>query len=407
MNMSDETIFINRELSWLDFNRRVLALGKDKNVPLAERVKFLAIYGSNLDEFFMVRVGSLQERANLEQEQGKKVKRENKTNMSAAEQLTAIMPKTAQLQEECDKYYAKALEALAECGWRKVDLDHLSKEDEHFWKKYFQTELFPILSPQIVDNRHPFPFLRNQEIYLGVLLKEKHPAGQSLGIIPISSQMERMHVVKKDGETQFALTEELVLHFAASIFGKETIQEKCLFRVTRNADIDVKEGMMDHDIDFRDVMSELLKMSPYDFENLIVRLLIKMGYGTLKQNEMAVTPKSGDEGIDGMVSADKFGFDSIYIQAKKWRSDSTVGRPEIQKFLGALAGQGATKGIFITTAHFSKEAIAFAEKQLHQKIVLVDGNQLTELMIEYNLGVSVVETYVVKRVDYDFFNDEL
>ena len=141
--MSDDTIFINRELSWLDFNRRVLALGKDKNVPLAERVKFLAIYGSNLDEFFMVRVGSLQERANLEQEQGKKVKRENKTNMSAAEQLTAIMPKTAQLQEECDKYYAKALEALAECGWRKVDLDHLSKEDEHFWKKYFQTELFP------------------------------------------------------------------------------------------------------------------------------------------------------------------------------------------------------------------------------------------------------------------------
>ena len=163
--MSDDTIFINRELSWLDFNRRVLALGKDKNVPLAERVNFLGIYGSNLDEFFMVRVGSLQERANLEQEQGKKVKRENKTNMSAAEQLTAIMPKTAQLQEECDKYYAKALEALAECGWRKVDLDHLSKEDEHFWKKYFQTELFPILSPQIVDNRRAGAALCGQHLW--------------------------------------------------------------------------------------------------------------------------------------------------------------------------------------------------------------------------------------------------
>ena len=152
--MSEESIFINRELSWLDFNRRVLVLGKDKNVPLAEQLKFLAIYGSNLDEFFMVRVGSLQERANLMR--GKKEKRENKTNMTAEEQLAAIMPKTAQLQEDCDKYYAKALENLAACGYRKVDFDKLSKEDEHFWKKYFQSELFPILSPQIVDSRHSF-----------------------------------------------------------------------------------------------------------------------------------------------------------------------------------------------------------------------------------------------------------
>ena len=255
--MSEESIFINRELSWLDFNRRVLVLGKDKNVPLAEQLKFLAIYGSNLDEFFMVRVGSLQERANLMR--GKKEKRENKTNMTAEEQLAAIMPKTAQLQEDCDKYYAKALENLAACGYRKVDFDKLSKEDEHFWKKYFQSELFPILSPQIVDSRHPFPFLRNKEIYLGVLLREKHPNAQSLGIIPISSQMERLHFAKKDGETQFALVEELVLHYASSIFGKESILESCLFRVTRNADIDVKEGMMDHDIDYREIMTELLK----------------------------------------------------------------------------------------------------------------------------------------------------
>ena len=186
--MSDETIFINRELSWLDFNRRVLALGKDKNVPLAEQVKFLAIYGSNLDEFFMVRVGSLQERANLEQSKSKKEKRENKTNMTAAEQLAAIMPKTAQLQADCDKYYAKALEELAGCGYRKVDFDHLSKEDERFWKKYFQTELFPILSPQIVDSRHPFPFLRNKEIYLGVLLREKHPMPRAWASSPFPAR---------------------------------------------------------------------------------------------------------------------------------------------------------------------------------------------------------------------------
>ena len=255
--MSEESIFINRELSWLDFNRRVLVLGKDKNVPLAEQLKFLAIYGSNLDEFFMVRVGSLQERANLMR--GKKEKRENKTNMTAEEQLAAIMPKTAQLQEDCDKYYAKSLENLAACGYRKVDFDKLSKEDEHFWKKYFQSELFPILSPQIVDSRHPFPFLRNKEIYLGVLLHEKHTSEHTLGIVPISSQMERMHFVRKDNETCFALTEELVLHYAALIFGKENVQEKCLFRVTRNADIDVKEGMMDHDIDYREIMADLLK----------------------------------------------------------------------------------------------------------------------------------------------------
>ena len=253
--MKEETIFINRELSWLDFNRRVLVLGKDKNVPLAEQVKFLAIYGSNLDEFFMVRVGSLQERANLMH--GKKDKRENKTNMTAEEQLNAIMPKTARLQEDCDKYYEKAVENLAACGYKKVDFDALNKEEEHFWKKYFQNELFPILSPQIVDSRHPFPFLRNKEIYLGVLLKEKE--GQSLGMIPISSQMERLQLVRRDGHTEFALTEELVLHYAALIFGKDAVQEKCLFRVTRNADIDVKEGMMDHDIDYREIMADLLK----------------------------------------------------------------------------------------------------------------------------------------------------
>ena len=254
--MKEESIFINRELSWLDFNQRVLVLGKDKNVPLAEQLKFLAIYGSNLDEFFMVRVGSLQERANLK---GKKEKPENKTNMTPEEQLNAIMPKTAELQMDCDKYYHKALEALDEHGYHKVNFDKIDKEEERFWKKYFQNELFPILSPQIVDNRHPFPFLRNKEIYLGVLLKDKKAEEMSLGIIPISSQMERLCFLKRDGETLFALTEEMVYHFVSMVFAKESIVEKCLFRVTRNADIDVKEGMMDHDIDYREIMTELLK----------------------------------------------------------------------------------------------------------------------------------------------------
>jgi restriction system protein len=156
-----------------------------------------------------------------------------------------------------------------------------------------------------------------------------------------------------------------------------------------------------------DLMTEIMKMTPYEFERLVVKLLIKMGYGKPEENKDAVTAKSGDEGIDGIVSSDKFGFDSIYIQAKQWKNDSTVGRPEIQKFLGALAGQGATKGIFITTAKFSKEAEAFAAKQLHSKIVLVDGERLTKLMIEFDLGVSTVHAYLVKRIDSDFFSDDV
>lgn len=150
------------------------------------------------------------------------------------------------------------------------------------------------------------------------------------------------------------------------------------------------------------LMQEILKMEWYDFEKLVVLLLKKMGYG-----EPTATKKSGDDGIDGLVRADKFGFDTIYVQAKQWKEGSTVSRPEIQKFLGALAGQGASKGLFITTARFSSEAIAFAQRHLQQKIVLVDGAELTSLMIEYNLGVSVETIYEVKRMDYDFFNEDL
>lgn len=156
-----------------------------------------------------------------------------------------------------------------------------------------------------------------------------------------------------------------------------------------------------------DLMAEIMKMSAYEFEGLVVKLLVKMGYGNTQSVKTLVTKKSGDEGIDGIVSQDKLGFDSIYIQAKQWGLDRTVSRPEVQKFLGALAGQGAVKGLFITTARFSSEAIAYVNKQLNHKIVLVDGKMLTNLMIEYNLGVSVSKTYEVKRIDTDFFNEDV
>ena len=157
-----------------------------------------------------------------------------------------------------------------------------------------------------------------------------------------------------------------------------------------------------------ELMSEIMKISPYDFEHLVVKLLIEMGYGTMEENKDAVTPKSNDEGVDGIVSADKFGFDFIYIQAKQWKKDNLVSRPEIQKFIGALATtQGATKGIFITTSDFTKGAIEVVAKQTQNKIVLVNGKQLAKLMIEYNLGVSTIATYRVKRIDSDFFNEDI
>ena len=249
---TQNNIYINRELSWLDFNKRVLALSKDKTVPLAEQMKFAAIYGSNLDEFFMVRVGSLYDRTLLKNEIT-----ENKTNMTAAQQLAAIMPKTALLQDQCDKYVTKLRDNLAQIGYRKIDFENLDKEDEKFWKKYFQSELFPVLSPQIIDHRHPFPFLRNQEIYLCATLKAKGDANLSFGLIPIGSQFERVLYLKKDDALYYGLVEELIYHYAELVF--PILQKKCLFRVTRNADIDVKEGMFDQDLDYRQVMSELLK----------------------------------------------------------------------------------------------------------------------------------------------------
>ena len=145
-------------------------------------------------------------------------------------------------------------------------------------------------------------------------------------------------------------------------------------------------------------------MDLYKFETLIVDLFAKMGYGKL-QYESHVTRKPGDDGIDGIVTADKLGFDSIYIQAKSY-NDTSVGRLDIQKFVGALAGQGAQKGIFITTSTYTKEAISFVEKNLNYKLVLIDGTRLAELMIEYELGVSTQYTYRIKQLDSDYFSEE-
>jgi restriction system protein len=158
-----------------------------------------------------------------------------------------------------------------------------------------------------------------------------------------------------------------------------------------------------------DLLCEIMRQPPEFFENLVVQLLVKMGYGGSIPDAGKVLGKTGDEGIDGVVREDKLGFSLIYIQAKRWDLEKSIGRPEIQKFVGALAGAGAgaSKGLFITTANFSKDAYAYAEKQHTTKVVLVDGKTLANLMIEYNLGVSTQITYELKRIDTDFFALEI
>ncbi len=254
-----EETMMNRELSWLDFNARVLSLANDKSVPLAERLKFIAIFCSNLDEFFMVRVGSLYERTLLQKKSDKDINELQKYGMTPIEQLNVIMPKAKKLQTVCDLAYESGIQEISNYGFTKVDFTKLDKDSEYFWKKYFKNELLPVLSPQILDNRHPFPFLRNKEVYLAVQLKQKTGEPQTFGLVPISSQTERVIFINTKNGFVFALVEELISHFSSVIFGKDKIEEQCLFRVTRNADLTVQEGMMDHDIDYRSVMSEILK----------------------------------------------------------------------------------------------------------------------------------------------------
>jgi restriction system protein len=155
----------------------------------------------------------------------------------------------------------------------------------------------------------------------------------------------------------------------------------------------------------KEVLAKVHSLTWMDFERLVVQLLVRMGYGGSVKDAGRALAKGGDEGIDGIIKEDRLGLDVIYVQAKKWQTGNTVGRPEIQKFVGALAGQGAKKGIFITTSAFSNEARAYTPRN-ETKIVLIDGEELTQLMIDHDMGVTPQRSYTVKRIDSDFFGED-
>ena len=247
----NETIYMNRELSWLKFNERVLEEAENPKVPLCERLTFASIYQSNLDEFFMVRVGSL-----IDQMLVAKDSRDNKTHMTPKEQIQAILPQVEILNKRKDEVYGKLMEKIEKYGVRLVDFSKITEEENKFLEAYFDMEISGLISPTIVGKRQPFPFLKNKEIYAVVVLTTKS-GKERLGIIPCGSGVfERL--IRLPGGNTYMLSEELILHYIPKVFKGYQVKEKSLLRVTRNADIDA-DALYDEDLDYREFMADLIK----------------------------------------------------------------------------------------------------------------------------------------------------
>ena len=250
--MDNKTVFMNRELSWLKFNERVLEEAESDKTPLCERLSFASIYQSNLDEFFMVRVGSL-----VDQESLSPSMRENKTHMTPREQIDAVIARVHELNKRRDAVYANLMERLEEQGVRLVDFRKIGRQESERLERYFDSEIAPLISPAIVGRRQPFPFLRNRDIYAVVVLGRKNGKNK-LGIIPCNAGVFPRLIEVSAKEKTYMLAEDLILHFIPKVFEGYMIRAKSLIRVTRNADIDA-DALYDDDLDYREFMVELIK----------------------------------------------------------------------------------------------------------------------------------------------------
>lgn len=243
---------MNRELSWLKFNERVLNEAGNPKVPLAERLTFVSIYQSNLDEFYRVRVGTLMDQMDVSE-----VVRENKTNMTSEEQVKAIIRATRELEEKKTVIYEQLMGELEPKGIRLINFNKLSAEEGKILEEYFDREIAPYLSANIVSKQQPFPFLKNKDIYAVALLESKGGKTRT-AIIPCSNNVFRRLIDIPTRKGTFLLSEELVLQFLPKFFKNYSVKEKSLIRVTRNADIDT-EMIYDEDLDYRDAMENLIK----------------------------------------------------------------------------------------------------------------------------------------------------
>lgn len=243
----------NRDLNWLKFNERCLEEAEDTANPLFERMMFLSIWQTNLDEFFMVRVGGIHDRLLFN-----KNITDNKSGMTDAEQLGAIHDSLAKLLKRVDRAYYKVFAECRRLGLVQVRFDKISKFDYAFLERHFDREILPYLSPDIIDAKHAFPFLENNALYLGVTMSRSR-GHVSLGIVPIRQAFPRI-IMLPSKKNKFILTEDLIYYFADRIFDKFKITEKAIFRITRNADLDAEEALEDHEkLDYRKSMEVLLK----------------------------------------------------------------------------------------------------------------------------------------------------
>ena len=245
-------VYMNRELSWLKFNERVLEEAENPEVPLCERMTFVSIYQSNLDEFFRVRVGSLQDQMLISTEI-----RENKTKMTSAEQIHAIIKEVKKLNQRKDKAYEKLMKKIEDYGITFINYASAKSDEKKFLEKYFMKEIMPLSSPTIVSKRQPFPFLKNGEIYAVVVLETRNKK-ERIGIIPCSNNMLARMVELPGGKGRYMLIEELILHYIGKVFKGYKVKGKSLLKVVRNADIDA-DAAYDEDLDYREFMEDLMK----------------------------------------------------------------------------------------------------------------------------------------------------
>ena len=247
-----KNIYMNRELSWLKFNERVLEEAENQEVPLCERMTFVSIYQSNLDEFFRVRVGSLMDQMLLNT-----TIRENKTNMTAQEQIQEIIKEVKRLNLRKDRAYVELMKKLEGYGVKLIDFASAKADEKKYLERYFNHEIMPLTSPTIVAKRQPFPFLKNEEIYAVVVL-ETRSKKERIGIIPCSNTMLARLIELPGGKGRYMLLEDLILHYIGSVFKGYKVKGKSLIRVVRNADIDA-DAVYDEDLDYREFMADLMK----------------------------------------------------------------------------------------------------------------------------------------------------